>query len=348
MRWNCILLTNSHLALLALVIFGIFNLSAQDIHFSQYYRTPLLLNPANTGGSDKDFRLAAIARNQWQTVSVGYNSVGLSGDVNFKFKHSPDRVGLGAVIVADQAGDSRFTTLQGSLSGAYHFVTSGNDFMILSIGGALNYFQRRYDPFALTYDEQFNGDYFDPSIPVTEQFDILNLSFIDAGIGVNYQQTLNSEHVFNLGLSAQHIRTSEQNFLKNSTNTLLSPKYNFYGNGEFHVYKKWSVVPLLFYQYQDRKDETVIGIGASFNFKPDSDEKSKVKAGISFRLGDAFIPWIHLDQEKTSIQLSYDMNTSPLRVASNSYGGLELSFGYLFNIRKDKDRHYDVCPYIWF
>ena len=148
MRWNFILITNSHLALLVLVIFGIFNLSAQDIHFSQYYRTPLLLNPANTGGSDKDFRFAAIARNQWQSVSVGYNSVGLSGDVNFKFKHSPDRVGVGAVIVADQAGDSRFTTLQGSLSGAYHFVTSGNNFMILSIGGALNYFQRRYDPLA--------------------------------------------------------------------------------------------------------------------------------------------------------------------------------------------------------
>jgi hypothetical protein len=38
----------------------------QDIHFSQYYASPLSLNPANTGNYDGDWRLMNSYRQQWK------------------------------------------------------------------------------------------------------------------------------------------------------------------------------------------------------------------------------------------------------------------------------------------
>jgi type IX secretion system PorP/SprF family membrane protein len=310
----------------------VLNLRSQDIHFSQYYRTPLLLNPANTGGNDKDIRLMAIGRNQWQTIPVPYNSFGLSGDINIPFKMNRDKVGIGLQLIGDQAGDANYKTMQGSLSTAYHLSTAGMNFFILSIGGAVNFYQRSYDPYKLTFDNQFNGDYFDPAIPINEQFDRLSLSFFDFGLG-----------------SMQHIAPKEQNFQIVSQNTLLQKKYNFYANGEFIIYKNViGFIPLLFYQYQDKKDELVFGPGISFNLAPQSEEKNKVKLGCNFRLGDAIIPWIQWDYDNLTVQGSYDANTSPLRIATNSYGGMELSIGYLIGFRKERERQQDFCPYIWF
>jgi type IX secretion system PorP/SprF family membrane protein len=322
--------------------------SAQDLHFSQYYRTPIFLNPALCGSMEEDIRLMAIARNQWATLPVSYNSIGMSGDMNFPVKVSKDKFGAGLQLLADRAGDARFTTLQATGSGAYHLVTSGLNFMDLSLGVNANFIQRSYDPYRLTYDNQFNGDYFDPTIPISEQFDRLNLSFFDFGLGLNYQQIIDGQHVLIVGSSMQHILSKEQKFLDKSSNTLLQPRFNMYLNGEYKFSTKYSVFPLFYYQGQDKKSETVLGIGFGMNLAPRSFERNKIKLGLNFRLGDAFCPWVQYEHQKTSVQLSYDLNTSPLKIASNSYGGLELSVGYVIRVREQRERLYDFCPYIWF
>ena len=329
-------------------VFAISYCSGQDLHFSQYYRTPIFLNPANTGAMEEDIRFMAIARNQWASIPVNYNSIGMSVDMNFPFKLTKDKFGLGLQVLADRAGDSKFTTFQATGSGAYHLVTSGLNFMILSIGANVNYINRSYNPELLKFPEQFNGDYFDPNLPVTEQFDRLSLNFFDFGLGLNYQQTFMEQHVIGIGASMQHLLSSEQNFLRKSTNSLLQNRINAYLNGEFRIGKGFSLIPLFFYQHQDKKYEVVFGGGLGINLTPKLRERNKLKLGVSWRSGDAFIPWIQYDIKRSSVQLSYYMSTSPLRIASNSYGGLELSFGYLLRTRAEKERFYDFCPFIWF
>ena len=41
---------------------------AQDIHFSQFYQSPLNLNPALTGVMNCNHRIVANYRNQWASV----------------------------------------------------------------------------------------------------------------------------------------------------------------------------------------------------------------------------------------------------------------------------------------
>jgi hypothetical protein len=46
--------------------------SAQDVHFSQYYAAPLSMNAACTGFYSGDWRAMGIYRSQWKSVSVPY------------------------------------------------------------------------------------------------------------------------------------------------------------------------------------------------------------------------------------------------------------------------------------
>ena len=46
----------------------VFNLNSQDIHFSQFYMSPLNLNPAMTGVMNGNIRLTGNYWNQWASV----------------------------------------------------------------------------------------------------------------------------------------------------------------------------------------------------------------------------------------------------------------------------------------
>jgi type IX secretion system PorP/SprF family membrane protein len=89
---------------------------AQDLHFSQFNRTPLFLNPALSGAFEGQVRVMANFRNQWQAIPVPYNSISLSADYNLTFETSRDRFGFGAQVVSDRAGDGKFTTTMASFS----------------------------------------------------------------------------------------------------------------------------------------------------------------------------------------------------------------------------------------
>ena len=337
-------------SLYCVLFFLIFSNAAigQDLHFSQFNRTPLFLNPALTGSFEGDIRVMSIFRNQWQTIPVPYNSIGASIDYNLPVRYQKDKLGLGLQAIMDRAGDGRFTTSMFSFSSAYHFTAGSTNPFILSIGGQANWVQRSYDPNRLTFDNQFNGDYFDPTRPIGEQLDRTQLQFFDFNLGTNANFTVKQQHVFNFGFSIAHFHQTQQNFIDISTNTLLQKRYNFYLSANISIIEKLKWLPIGFYQLQDGKYEYVLGSGLQYVINNDRTEKLNITLGLSGRLGDAFIPWLHFEKKNISAQLSIDFNTSPLRIASNSYGGIEFSLGYLIKYRKDAFNQYDFCPYIWF
>ena len=61
---------------------SISNLHAQDIHYTQFTLQGMQQSPAFAGNFDGNHRFATLYRNQWATVSVPYNTLGFSYDVN--------------------------------------------------------------------------------------------------------------------------------------------------------------------------------------------------------------------------------------------------------------------------
>src|SRR5687767_14330170 len=107
----------TYFALLCLIAF---QGKSQDMHFSQFYMTPLMQNPALTGFFDGNYRISGIARSQWKSVTTPYKTIGGALDWNFRSGfNNQDMYGDGMNIMSDRAGDSHFTTTRVDLSTAY-------------------------------------------------------------------------------------------------------------------------------------------------------------------------------------------------------------------------------------
>ncbi|MCS7037873.1 MAG: type IX secretion system membrane protein PorP/SprF [Saprospiraceae bacterium] len=55
-------------------------LEAQDLHFSQFYHHPMHYSPALTGAFEGEVRAMGLARSQWTSVPVSYQSLALGAD----------------------------------------------------------------------------------------------------------------------------------------------------------------------------------------------------------------------------------------------------------------------------
>ena len=108
------------LSLVMSIVTGPF-LFGQDIHFSQFYMSPLNLNPALTGVMNCNQRFVANYRNQWASVlgSSSFNTYSASYDRKIPVGQY-DYFGVGGTLWGDVAGDADFQTLQARLS-AYIF-----------------------------------------------------------------------------------------------------------------------------------------------------------------------------------------------------------------------------------
>src|SRR5215471_13501157 len=85
--------------------------NAQDPNFSQFFASPITLNPALTGKFDGVYRFAANYRNQWPTINNAYTTATASFDMGIMKDRIPDydQFGLGFMGYTDRAGDGVLT-----------------------------------------------------------------------------------------------------------------------------------------------------------------------------------------------------------------------------------------------
>src|SRR5258706_10896165 len=94
---------------------------AQDPNFSQFFASPLTLNPALTGKFDGVVRVAGNFRNQWPTINNAFVTKTASVDFGLLKNRLPeiDKLGIGILGVSDNAADGVLVTNYGGLSLAY-------------------------------------------------------------------------------------------------------------------------------------------------------------------------------------------------------------------------------------
>src|SRR5215216_7300557 len=80
---------------------------AQDPNFSQFFASPLTLNPALTGKFDGVFRVAGNYRNQWPTINNAFTTATVSLDAGILRNRIPefDQFGVGVMAFVDQSGN---------------------------------------------------------------------------------------------------------------------------------------------------------------------------------------------------------------------------------------------------
>ncbi len=231
----------------AFLLFGLLAISlpAQDIHYSQFKNAPFLISPALTGVFDGKTRVSANYKAQWYTVPVSYRTLMAAFDTKIYTSVSETHFwGLGAAFSYDHAGDSKMGTSSLGLNGAYtHQITKSS---YLTAGVQLAGSQRSFRTELLRFDEQYNGENFDPLASNNEDFSDRSAFYLDLSGGLNWHyQNPNNRSNFNLGGGWFHIN---------------EPNASFWDEANIVLFQKWSGHFISQFQVADRFDLLFKGI----------------------------------------------------------------------------------------
>lgn len=311
------------------------NSFSQDVNFSQFYKLPLLRNPALSGIFKGDIRVTSAFRSQWGAVGVPFKTVALGTEVKFGVGESNDYVGLGLQVTNDVAGDSRLGRTQVFPVVAYHKSINSDRDTYVSLGFIGGAVQQRFDPSKLRFDDQFVGGAYSPTNPTRQTFNNSNHTYLDAGVGAAFSTQMGYDSRFYVGASYYHLSQPKVAF---------DPTYDIRMNRKLMLNAGFSTATsdydrVIFYADFFVQGGSAQGQGG-FLFKHDliqdfEDEAVSISLGSFYRWNDAVIPVIELDYYNFNVGITYDVNVSKLKTASQGRGGFELSVTYkdFLNIR---------------
>lgn len=318
--------------------------SGQDLHFSQFFNNPLVTNPANTGFiPDADYRLGASYRNQYSAIMAQpYKTMSIFGDAQvFRNKIETGWMGLGAVILQDVAGTGSLTSTKAYGSIAYHQELGLSS--LLTVGFNVGWANKRINQSKLTFPDQFNGTFFDASIPTSAILASNNISYFDLQVGMNYAYFPTQSVYIHAGYSIQHVNRPKETFFKAAGSDLISMRHIVFLEGLVKVADNVIINPNMYYTLQAGASEFELGLNGAYNLSEHGEKQ--IIAGVYYRYADAFIPMVGLELNNVRFTFSYDATVSSLRNYNNTYGASE------FNLLKKGfydqyagDRRQSLCP----
>ncbi len=316
---------------------------SQDIHYSQFFNSPLNLNPALTAYTQADFRMVLNNRSQWASVTVPYKT--FSGSFDFKIlnrKKSRDYFGAGIIFNKDEAGDSHYGTTQIGISTSWIKSISRRNHHIIAIGLQSSYYQRSIDYTELYFQEQWDGNQSQISNGNSENFAISNYSFFDIGAGIHYLYSPNKRLKANSGISVAHINQPQQS-LMNNKEAKLNAKFQVYSEFEISLNTIFDIIPSVYYSQQGPYQELMFGTKFYYKIHKTRKRFMAISTGIYGRNKDALILYTGIDYKSVRLSISYDINLSPLKAASQYRGGMELGLKW-FIFKREKAPSIEATP----
>lgn len=316
----------------------------QDIHFSQFLTAPMSLSPATAGLFNGKFRAGLNSKLQWSSVTKPYQTISVYFDTQlFKRKYRKDAFGIGASLFNDLAGDSKFSSTEVCVSLSYIKSLNRRNNNFISVGVQPGYVIRKIDYSALSFDNQYNGSYYDSNLGNGEVFSNNGYSYFDLGAGINWLYQPKQEVNYAAGFGMFHINRPRQSFFDNFE-VRLHTKYIGYFNAEFNLRPNIEAQPSILYMNQGPHNEILFGSLFKFNRNKNTYSYVSMNAGLFYRFKDALIVVAGFDWKRFSVNLSYDVNLSSLTPASKARGGFEISIVYIYDKSKQRKHREIPCP----
>lgn len=320
------------------------NLSAQDIHFSDFYSSPLNLNPSLAGLYRGNLRVNAIYRDQYRTVAIPYQTFAFGFDLaKHNIINSRNTLGYGLLVNVDQAGDSHFSTYQFLLPVSLHKKIR-SDKMTVSAGLGFSLIYNSIDYSALTYPDQFDGDKYNEFLPNNEDFADDNIAYFSLSGGINFISKPSERQTYTVGITLNNINTPHYSFDENDVSELKG-RFLIHGLSRNRITENLDVIPNLKVQFQGTQQEYQFGV-ILYQYL----NNLKINAlnyGIWFRSKDKDAIVLNLGFNISGIQtsLSYDINVSGLSEASNNHGAFEISLIYIYQKSQFRKKTKSIkCP----
>jgi type IX secretion system PorP/SprF family membrane protein len=316
-------------------------IAAQDPSFSQFFSSPLNVNPALNGHINGKWRVISNLRRQWSGPTNPYTTGTISFD-NKIFQHGSDnyvdentRLAAGGMMMYDEA-------MGGALKSSYaSFNLSGNIRLAagpgyeengghirhlskikmddraehrLGAGIGISYGKKWLDVSKLSFQDQFTGNSFDTNLPTGESALSNMKSYFSANAGLLYS-FIGTNTNFDIGVAAFHFNKPKQTFL-NDPKQFLAARYVVHTNFEVILANNVILNSNGIYQYQSGASYYSIG-GAIGYYLTTSEEKDLiVNAGLWYWSKNAIIPYVGFTSGNFQVGLTYDFTISKLAQAS--------------------------------
>jgi type IX secretion system PorP/SprF family membrane protein len=306
-------------------------LHAQDTHFSQFYASPLNLNPALTGSiSDGNFRATGIYRNQDRSFTTPYVTYSASFDMKLleNLIKNNDVFAVGAVFLGDRSGDGVLSLNSFMGSASYHKSIGKEAKHFIGIGIQGGYIQKSVNG-DLTFPKQWSTskDYFDPTQLSGESLGSSNkIKYFDLNAGLLYQGWIkkDADGIF-AGVAFAHLTSPKQSFL--GGNVHLPLRYTIHAGAYIKLSQHFYLTPNIMFLYQDKAMETDIGTAVEYH-KLMKKTQFIFFMGVWTRLNDVFIPSAGIEYYRVRISCAYDVTTSSLSYATQNRSAFELAIIY--------------------
>ena len=306
-------MTRQLLCFLAMILVATSAIRAQDPVFSQFYSTPLLLNPAFAGTTFAP-RIAASYRNEWPTatdVGVAYSTYAVSYEQFVEQANS----GIGLMVLSDDAGDGLLKMTNFMASYAYRIAV--NDDLQIKLGVEAGFRQYALDWDKLVFLDQIHPIE-GPVLPSSEiQPDALSNTIFDAGAGL-----LVFSSQFYGGISLHHLTTPNEGFLRVNNGLVegLPLRLSLHGGAQFIVKEGNKRQPASFISpnilFLKQGDQGQLNVGAYYSM-------GLVFAGGWYRHAfgnpDAAIAMVGFSYNVFKIGYSYDFTLSRLAPTGGSH-----------------------------
>ena len=300
---------------------------AQDPSFSQFFSSPLNINPALTGNIHSDWRIISNFRHQQLASTAPYISGSLCMEKKWNAGNETsvqeaNRFGAGLMMMYDKVMNGALKSNYASANLSYTILVNDmNRKHEISFGVAGIYGNRRINQEGLYFEEQFNGNEFHSNLPTGESGLFNMKAYVSASAGLVYH-IYSDISSLDFGISGFHLNRPRQTFIKDE-NQFLPRRYVAHANYEHFLNEEWVLNCNSIYQEQGKTNYLSIGGGVGY-FLP-SEKEMFFMSGFWYWSKKAFIPYISAGYGNFQFGISYDIAAAQLTGASLRQNILEFT-----------------------
>ncbi|MEE9440017.1 MAG: PorP/SprF family type IX secretion system membrane protein [Saprospiraceae bacterium] len=317
--------------------------TGQDFHYTQYFMSPLGVNPALAGAFSGSYRLNGIYRDQYRGSAVKpFGGFGINIDAPIiRGIRKQDWVGVGIRMDKDKSGQLSQSMSFSGLTAAYHLGLDKKQTSFISIGA-------QYGGGSIGYTA-VGGEVGNNEVEGKERTEQTNNIFKDnnegslndLSIGVLYTaRNAKSGNNFKIGVGVEGILNPNRAVLKQDQKGI---GINAFSQYHMEMSKRLSLTSgVLFYSLK-KPSAFVINSVVNYRIKPAN--KFTVHGGLGVRALRAGLIYLGATFNGIRVGLAYDLDLGASTPATGGHKSIELGVSYTGIIhKKPKVKPIIYCP----
>ncbi|MDF1698927.1 MAG: PorP/SprF family type IX secretion system membrane protein [Saprospiraceae bacterium] len=326
----------------------------QDFHYTQYFMSPLGVNPALAGAYNGSYRINGIYRDQYRGAAINpFSGFSLNVDAPIiRGLRKQDWVGVGLRMESSSAGALGQKINIYGLGVAYHLGLNKAQTSNLSIGA-------QYGTGGYTYNQLVNGDTGGSIIggSLTEQDITFNTS--QGSGGGTGEPTVSGGSLNDLTVgflyNKKNPKTGSDLKVGIAAEGILNPNRARRGTDRkgiglhgFSTYdmvmsKRASLTSGAY--YYSNKEASAIIVNSIYNYKLKPEDQFMLHGGLGVRNVRAALIYLGATIKGIRIGVAYDVDIGASTPATNNHKSIELGVTYIGKIyKKPKPKPIIYCP----